>query len=350
MKYVRCSLLIFGVLVSLSLSGCGRKTLPIPPQDALPQAITDLQFQQQENKIILTWTVPQYTTVGSKLPNVDAFEILRAVILEEDYCPGCPVPFTSSIEIKAEKAITDPKNQIAHYTEMILRPGHRFFYKVRTIAGWRLLSEDSNIVSFSWNSPARAPQNLTATPGDMEIALSWLPVTSLIDGQQLNAPLYQVYRSKSEENYSPIEVLVSEPAFTDFGLINDQKYFYKVSAVQQQGETKITGLASRTVSATPKDMTAPAPPRNVQVVQLTSGIKVLWDKGAEEDIAGYKIYRRAASAKTMTEIGRVNHATFSFTDQPPVEDNGWYYAVTAFDQAAPANESPLSKEIFHESF
>jgi hypothetical protein len=346
----RRSLLIFVAMLTLSVSGCGLKTLPIPPQEALPQAINDLKFQQDENKIVLNWTAPKYTTVGSKLPNIDAFEILRAVVPEKDYCPGCPIPFTSSIEIKAETAIADPEKQTAQYTEMVLRPGHRFFYKVRTIAGWRLISEDSNIVSFSWNSPASAPQNLTAIPGDREIILSWLPVTSLIDGQPLDAPLYQVYRGKSENNYSPLDPLVSEPTFTDFGLVNGQKYFYKISAVQLQGETKITGLASHAVSATPVDMTAPAPPRNIQVVQLANGVKILWDKGAERDIAGYKIYRRAATKKTMVEIGRVNHANFSFTDQPPVENTGWYYAVTAFDQAAPANESAPSKEIFYESF
>jgi len=350
MNYVRCFPLFFAILLGLSLVGCGRKTLPIPPQEALPQPITDLSFRQQENKIILTWTAPKYTTAGSRLPNIDAFEIIRAVIPEEDFCSGCPIPFTSSIEIKAQTAITDPKNRSAQYTETILRPGHRFFYKVRTKAGWRLISEDSNIVSFSWNSPASAPQNLTATPGDMKITLSWLPVTSLIDGKPLEAPLYQVYRSKSEENYIPLDPLVAKTTFTDFGLINGQKYFYKVSGVQQQGETKITGLASRAVSATPKDLTAPAPPRNIQVVQLADGIKVLWDKSAEKDIAGYKIYRRAATGKTMTEIGRVNHTTFSFTDQSTVENSSWYYAVTAFDQAVPANESKMSKEILYESF
>lgn len=341
-------ILIF--LVGLSVSSCGRKTLPIPPQDALPQVITDLSFRQDENKIVLNWTAPDHTTAGSKLPNIASFEILRAVVPEKDFCAGCPVSFTSSLEIKSETAIKDPKSRAAEYTEMILRPGHRFFYKVRSKAGWRLVSDDSNIVSFSWNSPANAPESPAAIPGDMEIMLSWLPVTTLIDGQQLNDPLYQVFRSRSEENFSPIGEPVAVPAYTDSGLINNQQYFYKVSAIQRQGQTQITGLASRIVSTTPKDMTAPAPPKNITVVQLADGVRVLWDQGAEKDIAGYRIYRRAATEKILTKIGQVNHSKFSFTDQPSLKEKGLYYAVTAYDRATPANESQISKEIFYEPF
>nr|MBF0220836.1 fibronectin type III domain-containing protein [Desulfobulbaceae bacterium] len=348
-----CGLRTIFVLIfifGLSTTSCGRKTLPIPPEDALPQAITDLSFQQDENKIILNWTAPEYTTAGSKLPNIDSFEILRAGIPEKDFCAGCPVSFTSSFEISAEIAITDPKSRAAQYTEMILRPGHRFFYKVRSKAGWRLISEDSNIVSFSWNSPAKAPESPTAISGDMEVMLSWLPVTTLIDGQQIDNPLYQVFRSRLKQNFEPIGQPVAVPAFVDSGLVNGQQYFYKISAIQLHEKNKITGLASHVVSSTPKDMTAPAPPRNITVVQLADGVKILWDKAAEKDIAGYRVYRRAATETTMQRIGQVDQAQFSFTDQPATAKAGLYYAVTAYDRATPANESPKSKEIFYEPF
>lgn len=340
----------FFMFVGLAVGSCGMKTLPIPPQDALPQAITDLNFRQDENRIVLNWTPPQYTTAGSKLPQIESFIVLRGVVPETEYCSGCPVAFTSSIEIPAEQAAEGAEKGRATYTEMVLRPGHRFFFKVRTKAGWRLESDDSNIVSFTWNSPARAPEALTAIPGDMTVILSWLPVTTLIDDQPLNEPLYQVYRSRIDGDYEPVGSPVSIPAYTDSGLINGQNYFYKVSALQLNGQTKITGLASRAAEAAPQDMTAPAPPRNVNVVQMTDGVRIIWEAGQEPDIAGYAVYRRAAQENTATKIGNVARSTLSFTDPTPVSKDGWYYAITAYDMATPANESPKSKEIFYESF
>lgn len=338
-------------LVALMVIGCGRKTLPIPPHEAVPEPIRDLQFQQDENQINLTWTYPERTTVGTELPGIKGFLVLRAVVAEEDYCVGCPINFSSMVEVEAEKVVTDAKKRQARYTETILRPGHRYLYKVQTKAGWRLTSDDSNTVSFFWDSPAAAPDDVLAEAGDGQIFLSWQPVTKLVNGEDIGVAVrYQVYRGPTAEALLPVGEAASDTKYADGGLANYQAYHYQVRAVREKNGTRLAGLASHPVSMTPRDLTPPAPPRDLTGVLVDGGVKLLWERGTEKDLAGYRIYRRLPAETKLTRIGEVGRESMSFIDQLPQAEDGCYWAVTAFDRATPANESGFSKELFHESF
>jgi hypothetical protein len=340
-----------GLLAFLMLTACGRKTLPIPPHEAVPEAIRDLRFQQDESLVVLTWTYPKVTTVGTKLPVVESFLVLRAVVPEQEYCPGCPVTFSSAEEVKAAQAITDSKRRQARYTETVLRPGHRYLYQVQTKAGWRVVSEPSNMVSFSWDSPAMAPDELTTKTGDGRAILNWLPVTTLINGQAVASPiLYQVYRGPAPETFRPVGEPVAETTYEDSGLVNGLTYYYHVRAARNSGDTRLIGLASHVVTVTPRDLTPPTPPRGLTGVVVAGGVKLLWERGTEKDLAGYRIYRRLPDEARPTRIGEVDRAEITFIDQLPQAPGGCYWSITAYDKAEPTNESVFSKELYHEPF
>lgn len=346
-----CLGLVAAVLFSLLQGGCGRKTLPIPPYEAVPEPIRDLQYQQDENQVTLTWTYPERTTVGSELPGLKSFLVLRAVVPEQDYCVGCPVAFSSAVEIEAAQAITDSKKRQARYTETILRAGHRYLYKVQTKAGWRLVSDDSNTVVFYWDSPALAPGDLRGEAGDGSITLRWQPVTRLVNTDVIGeAVRYQVYRGLAPTALVPVGDAVGDTTYTDSGLINEQMYHYQVRAVRQLNDSRLIGLASHPVALSPTDLTAPAPPRNLTGVLVAGGVKLLWERSTEKDLAGYRIYRRLPEASAMTMIGEVDRAGISFVDPLTKAPEGCYWAITAFDKAKPTNESAFSKELYHESF
>ena len=342
-----CLLCCLALLITVS--ACGRKTLPIPPEAAIPEAIKDLRCQQGENNLILTWTAPKQTAMGSELPRIEGFQLLRAVVPEEEYCSGCPVSFISLVELGADKAFVDPEKGVAQYIEMVLRPGYRYLYKVRTKAGWRLISQDSNTVSFAWDSPAQAPAIFKAVAGDRVVHLLWQPVSSLLNGAELTRQLsYQVYRDRGHDNFVPVGDPVLEPEYTDSGLINGREYSYKVRALHIRDDSRLLGLASRTASAIPRDMTAPFPPRNLEVIKAQNGIKILWERSMEKDLGGYNIYRRFSSESQMRAIGRVAAGKISFVDRGvPVGHGAVYFAVSAFDREDPPNESPLSQEIIY---
>lgn len=332
------------------LCGCGLKTDPVSPSAVIPQAINDLHFFQDESQVVLTWTYPEETTIATNLHHINSFLIFRAVVPEKDYCETCPIAFNTTVEIPFNQAAKNMRTREASYTERVLRPGHRYLYKVRTKAGWRLLSDDSNIASFSWESPAAAPEVQEVTIGDSTITLSWQEVSALADGVPVAVPLkYQVYRSTDHKRFTPIGPLVDEREYRDVGLVNGYKYDYKIRAVQVKESIQIFGLSSRVVQAVPQDRTPPVPPHGLMAVAVAEGVKLLWDRSREDDVAGYKIYRRASQDQAWKLLAQTRGGQVYFIDTIQA-GQVFSYTVSAFDRSTPSNESIFAKEVTYESF
>jgi len=338
-------ILALAMVFAAGLAGCGKKTRPVPPDTVMPAPITDLRYHLDEKGVTLSWTYPRSTVEGDRLPyRIEKFELLRAVIPVKDYCADCPIPFGPSIEITAESS---DKGRVS-YEETLLRPNHRYVYRVRSKAGWFVSSDDSNTVSVVWDTPLMAPANFRIEEADKTLTLHWQPPAGLLDGTPVSDPIrYQVSRSTdggetfTEMPGDPIEGLV----YADKGLRNGKPYFYKIRAIRLHEGTMAHGMTSPVVSATPRDLTPPAPPQKVRAVVTGTGIKIIWETVAEPDLAGFRIYRRSAQSQTQERIGEVGGAGLSFLDAKPPKGRGvWYYSVTAFDQAKPPNESTFSME------
>ena len=319
-------------------TGCGRKTPPVPPATVMPKIITDLHHQLDEQGVTLIWTAPARTVQGDKLDRIDGFELLRAVVAEDDYCEGCPIKFGRPIKI--EPGATVPGGKV-HYHETVLRPGYHYLYQVRTKLGWYHASNGSNIVSFAWNTLISPPKNLTAVAGDNKVVLSWQAPSTLIDGSKITTPLsYQIFRSVAGSALSPLGAAVGTTTFTDVLVQNGTRYFYKVQPLSK----KSVGIMSKTAQARPHDLTAPAPPQKITAVQTSAGIKVLWQQTPDTDLAGYRIYRRREKEKKTSLVGEVTGGMLMFLDTTQITPGTWYYTVKAYDNADPANESKPSSE------
>lgn len=342
---------VFLVTVALTISSCGRKTLPIPPEAVIPAAIKDLSFFQDESRVVLSWTYPSETTIGTELKNIEGFQILRALVPEKDFCETCPVSLSLSAEVPFEQAVQDREKREAQFTEMVLRPGHRYLYRVRTKAGWRLISDDSNGVSFAWQAPFSAAKGLRLVPGDKEIVVSWQEVRTRIDGTPSPTPItYQVYRSTDGKDFMPLGQKLTATELRDLGLVNGRLYEYKVRAVFSDGANTVYGLASGVASGQPRDLTAPIPPHNLTVVRVADGLKLIWERGGEPDIAGYKIFRRVSTGEERVLIGETGGGKTFFVDKGAPAGQKVLYSITSFDRARPANESLFSKEVSYEPF
>jgi len=337
---MRRRLLAFCIALPLCLmaSGCGKKTLPVPPQTMVPRAITDLQAILDEKGTTLVWSTPERNENGSLLQDATGFEISRAVVPVESYCDTCPIPFGPPMQVPGAQGAGARQS----YSETLLRANHRYFYKVRTVASWGRMSSYSEPVSFFWDTPVAPPEELRADAGDGTVQLSWSPPQQFLDGSKLMVDLtYQVFRSSNGINFQPVSAALPETNFRDAGLINGQEYHYRVRAIHTYRDTDLPGAPSKTASAAPSDMTPPAPPRNLTAIATPGGVKLAWSSGTEEDLSGYLVYRRAEVESTWQRIGKVEEAMIQFIDRqaPP---GFQLYAVSAFDSASPANESSLS--------
>jgi len=143
--------------IMLSAVGCGRKTMIVPPQTLVPVPVDDLEFSITEKGVSLSWSFPQKTVAGTRLKQIDGFELLRAEIPAEEYCAGCPQPFGPPVEIQGGTLPDDGSRRTASFADSSLRPGYHYIYKVRSRWGRWGASHDSNRVDFDWNPPGSKP-------------------------------------------------------------------------------------------------------------------------------------------------------------------------------------------------
>lgn len=328
----------------LVVGGCGYKDHPVPPATVVPEAIADLRYETDEKGVTLAWTYPRETIRGKDIETISSFELYRAEIPLKDYCSTCPIPFVDPVEQPAGLTTEDGKARRAEFTMSDLKPGYKYFFKIRSRTSWFAESADSNIITFIWQVPARAPENVTARVGNREIVLNWQPVTTLRDGGPLGHPLqYEVLRSTSGRDYEKIGV-VKGTSFVDRQVALKQQYSYQVQSQLLVGKEVVAGGISRPVSTLAADLTPPDPPTGVSVIETDMGVKVLWEKSAEEDLGGYRIYRRTAAGKEMTLVGKVEPVYTLFVDTKVEPGVRYYYAVTAIDLNTPVNESAKSAE------
>lgn len=325
--------------------GCGYKTAPVPPDSIVPRAIDDLRYDLDEKGVTLTWSYPVQTIRGTDLTGIASFEVYRAVVSVDGYCPTCPIPFGEPFVVPGGSFGTDGRRK-GRYESALLRSGERYFFKVRSRTSWWAISADSNIVSFVWHMPARAAADLTADGGDRVVHLSWQPVTRLMDGQPLDLPVrYQVVRSTDGKVFAEVGVAVTETRFSDTAVQNGQRYWYRIQSILEVGGSTIAGGVSEAVAVTPVDRTPPEPPTGVRVVATANGVKIFWDNSSADDLRGYHVYRRAASQSKAERIADVDAIYTIFEDRVSPSSGPFYYSVTAYDAMEPANESKPSEEV-----
>lgn len=336
--------LVLMILVLLPFYGCGFKDKPVPPQYVVPKAIGDLQAKLDEQGATLSWTYPRETVTGRDIDMIDGFALYRAEIPINLYCPSCPVPYDTPIDIaggsvppkSAKKAIHEIKN---------LRPGMLYFFKVRSRTGWWNASQDSNQVSFLWQIPPLPPDRVSVTSGDGENILQWQPVTRLHDNSRATVPMrYQLYRSVDDGPVTAIGEPLTATAYTDRAVENGKVYAYQVQAISVYEQGTMTSGLSEMMQAHPLDRTAPPVPGKVEGVRTEVGVKVYWEHVATGDLAGYRVYRRTPGESRAVLAGAV-YLPYNIYIDAKAPAGQLLYSISSIDSQSPANESARSAEI-----
>ncbi|MGA8224604.1 MAG: fibronectin type III domain-containing protein [Candidatus Acidiferrales bacterium] len=209
------------------------------------EPIGDLKAEVTHLGVVLTWTAPQKTIVGS-VPAVGSYSIYRAEI----------EPGAGAASAAPSRGVKAPLAKIADcgttsYRDTQAEFRKTYVYSVRSVAKYpdeTLESGDSNWVTVTPKNifPPAAPQGLVVvfvpavekTPAHLE--LSWaINSESDIAG-------YNVYRSEQEG--VPGTRLNSEmlltPAFRDMNAVPGRRYFYTATAVDRSGNESPASAAA----------------------------------------------------------------------------------------------------------
>ncbi len=178
--------------------------------------------------------------------------------------------------------------------------------------------------------PPGAP-TITAEPGNAQVTISWNSV--------LNASSYNVYIGLSagvtQSSFSSMVDGVVALSYTWTSLTNDTPYYFVVTAVNANGQSGDSNVASATPEA------PPAAPSGLSATAGDQQITVDWNPvvGA----TGYKVYwatftpvTKASYEGTVSDI-----STDSYIHSDLINGTTYYYAVTALK----VGESAISSEV-----
>ncbi|MFF3562121.1 PA14 domain-containing protein [Streptomyces sp. NPDC002574] len=91
------------------------------------------------------------------------------------------------------------------------------------------------------------------------------------------------------------------------------------------------------------DKTRPLTPTGLKAPATGHAFTLAWTRGAEMDLAGYRVYRRVGSGSWVRVSGAPTVTSTSYRDLPPSNGARYSYAITSVDKAG--NASALSAAV-----
>lgn len=241
---------------------------------------------------------------------------------------------------------------VTSFQNVGLAAGTRYYYRVRSV------NPTAASTFAAANLPTRtiAPLGLTTTAGVGQIQLTWAATPGAVT--------YNVYRGLTQGGQGPTPFAsgLASPSYLDTAVTNGVTYYYKVTAVNQGGESLPTEETEGTPSPTtnPPGVSAfqinnggPARSRitSLQVtfnaiVNLATGAFVLTDLG------GVPMPNVAINVGTQT-VGQTTVATLTFTGSATeglsLPDGRYRLTVVATQVTnAAAPNSPMSANVANE--
>ena len=281
------------IALALATHASATTTQTVPPPPAPTVAPADLVAVAGNAKVKLTWTA---------VAGAYGYRIYRTT--------------TGTFDAPSIGSTTSTT-----FTNYSLVNGTRYSFKVAayTKGGTGPLSLEVSAL------PLAPPSGVTATAGDKQATLNWLPAAG--------ATSYVVYRKTGAETvYSELST-VSAPTHSDRNLVNGQTYYYKVRAAAAGVQSDL----SSSVSARP----LPPLPAAAPVVSAAAGnarVTLTWNP--LPDATSYKIYRSDNGVFDAPAIASTTST--SFKNYTLVNGTTYFYRVAGRNLAG---EGPRSEVI-----
>ena len=215
------------------------------------------------------------------------------------------------------------------YTDTGLTDGTTYYYKVAAVNSGGTSGMSNEASATPQLTAPGAPTGLTATPGNASVTLTWTLTTG--------ATSYNVYRGTTAggEGATPIATGLTTPTYSDTGLFNGTKYYYKVAAVNSGG---VSGMSNE-ASATPEPPT-PVAPTGLTATAGNATVTLGWT--ASSGATSYNVYRGTTAGGEGATAIATGITTPSYADTTVTNGTTYYYKVAAVDASG---TSPLSSEV-----
>jgi hypothetical protein len=356
--------ILFCVVATALLAGCGAPGIPIPPSLELAKPVTDLRAVRKGDKVYLAWSVPVETIERRSIRHPGPTRVCRSLGDTIKEC-GTPAGEAPPVVAKYEKLPDSKKNAAASprltagYTDTLpaalqVHAGDQVTYAVEVLNESQRSGGFSNQVQVPAAPALRPPQNFQAQVSSEGVVLSWAEVSHPSETLGLRH-VYRVYRRQEGGNANLLvgEIpLENSPALrlVDRSFEWEQTYSYRatvVTLIAREGkpELQVEGEDTPTVTVLAHDVFPPAVPSGLQAVFSGVGqapfVDLVWAPDTEADLAGYNIFRREEGgppAKINSDLVKAP----TYRDGEVHSGRTYFYSVSAVDVRG--NESARSEE------
>ena len=310
----------------LLLCGCGYIGEPLPPLMNIPGRGENLAAAQRGSSIFAHVTLPAYTTEGVVLK--------QSVRLDLRIGPKPSGPFDAVAWAAGAKAVGGETiaNGIAEYcipaAEWI---GKQVSITVKVIgangrdAGWSIPAELTVV------APPEQPHDLSAEAVPQGVRLAW---------RGTGSNFLVLRRGPEEKEYRALGRSPA-PEYTDATAEFGKPYSYMVQSMAKAGEGEAQSELSAEAAITPVDTFPPAAPAGLTAVPSTASIELVWERNAEPNVVGYRVYRAAGNA--ALEMLADAQVLPAYSDHKIESGKTYRYAVTAVKSNK--KESKLSEPV-----
>ena len=268
-----------------------------------PSPPRDLSAFPSDERVLVTWRAP-LSDGGSR---ITGFRILRG-----------------STPVIAEMGHRrDLSARTFAYVDPEVQNGETYYYCVQAVTDI-MEGAFTGAIKAVPCAPSTRPLELTATPGQGEVSLSWKPPAD-DNGKPILG--YYVYFGQSPAGLSPLP-MVGDTGLRHTGLIDGITYYYEVTAVNEAGQS----LRSNTVMVTP--MGVPGRPEDLSAALVHRSIELRWYPPSETGgavLLNFRIYRGPSEAE-LVQINEVRNL-YTYIDETIEMGQGYLYAVAAVNPA-----------------
>jgi len=357
------SKLLFCVLATALLAGCGAPGIPIPPSMELAKPVRDLRAVRKGDKVYLAWSIPVETTERRAIRHPGPTRICRSLgdTIAECGTPAGETPAgpTQARPSGSKKHLPPAPRLTMGYSETLpaalqSHAGEQVTFAVEVLNQNQRSGGLSNQVQVPAAPALPPPANFQAQVTSEGVVLSWVevPLPSKVPGLR---HLYRVYRRQkgSEKNTLAGEIPLESPPtlqFIDRTFEWEQTYSYRatvVTVIARDGkpDLQVEGEDTPTITVVAHDVFAPAVPSGLQAVFSGVGqapfVDLVWAPDTEADLAGYNLFRREDGGQPV-KINSDSIKAPSYRDAGVQSGKTYFYSVSAVDVRG--NESARSDE------